>query len=347
MDYDNNNVILGKFTTPSEHHPKKSWRKQIFKPKEFFGELLGTFILTIVTKGAVISLAVAVFNNEMTVSSAHLPSCLASGLAVMMAILVTGGASGAQTNPAVSVTMWAAGKLHWTDLPAYLAGQYLGAGIGAAIILLNFRENLEGVGAASVTSFPDLAQNVFHLIFDQFLATFLLLSCILSVDDQGHSPAGLLVGLSVAGIGLAIGRNAGASMNPALDFMPRLVAALWDSIEKQELDTDPFTRGGFFWLVPFIVPYFGGLFALFVYKMAIVRSRKWDNRTTSAADETRKGENGVSNPAFVPDMTYAHAADISYEAPDHRFPHGHEFGPDPKKCTHFDGSICHRMAVMY
>ena len=31
------------------------------------------------------------------------------------------------------------GKLHWTDLPAYLAGQYLGAGIGAAIILLNFR----------------------------------------------------------------------------------------------------------------------------------------------------------------------------------------------------------------
>ena len=77
------------------------------------------------------------------------------------------------------------------------------------------------------------------------------------------------------------------------------------------------------------------------------RSRKWDNRTTSAADETRKGENGVSNPAFVPDMTYAHAADISYEAPDHRFPHGHEFGPDPKKCTHFDGSICHRMAVMY
>ena len=28
------------------------------------------------------------------------------------------------------------------------------------------------------------------------------------------------------GIGLALGRNAGASMNPALDFMPRLVGSL-------------------------------------------------------------------------------------------------------------------------
>jgi len=28
------------------------------------------------------------------------------------------------------------------------------------------------------------------------------------------------------GIGLALGRNAGASMNPALDFMPRLVGPL-------------------------------------------------------------------------------------------------------------------------
>ena len=31
------------------------------------------------------------------------------------------------------------GKLDWSALPAYLAGQYLGAGLGATLILFNFR----------------------------------------------------------------------------------------------------------------------------------------------------------------------------------------------------------------
>ena len=34
-----------------------------------------------------ISLAVGIYHGELTTSSAHLPGCLASGLAVMMAIL--------------------------------------------------------------------------------------------------------------------------------------------------------------------------------------------------------------------------------------------------------------------
>ena len=57
---------------------------------DFFKILFQTTIVCF-EKGAVISLAVAVHNNEMTASAAHLPSCLASGLAVMMAILGESG----------------------------------------------------------------------------------------------------------------------------------------------------------------------------------------------------------------------------------------------------------------
>jgi len=299
----------------------------LFKPRAFLGELVGTFILTVVTKGAVISLAVGVQHGEITPSSAHLPSCLASGLAVMMAILVTGEASGAQTNPAVSLTMWAAGKLHWSDVPAYFSGQFLGAGVGALFILFNFRESLDLLGPELVASYPDLAGDPVHLVFDQFLATFLLLSCVLSVDDQKHTPAGLLVGLSVAGIGLAIGRNAGASMNPALDFMPRLVAAAWDSIEHGELDSNAFTKGGYFWIVPISVPYLGGLTALFVYKYAILRLKpKQDDEDEGAASSGPAdllpggGQFGVHNLAFLPDI---------------------------EKSTHFDGTVCHRKTCFY
>ena len=39
--------------------------------------------------------------------------------------------------------------------------------------------------------------------------------------SQGHSPAGLLMGLTVGTVTITMGQNAGASMNPAADVMPR------------------------------------------------------------------------------------------------------------------------------
>ena len=52
-------------------------------------------------------------------------------------------------------------------------------------------------------------------------------SCLMSHDvssclmSQGHSPAGLLMGLTVGTVTITMGQNAGASMNPAADVMPR------------------------------------------------------------------------------------------------------------------------------
>ena len=55
----------------------------------------------------------------------------------------------------------------------------------------------------------------------QGLATFLMVLVACSLDHQGHSPAGLLMGLTVATVTITMGQNAGASMNPAADVMPR------------------------------------------------------------------------------------------------------------------------------
>jgi len=56
---------------------------------------------------------------------------VAFGLAVMVAIVVAGHASGAHVNPAVSFAMVMAGKTPGRALPFYLLGQLLGALIGA------------------------------------------------------------------------------------------------------------------------------------------------------------------------------------------------------------------------
>ena len=52
---------------------------------------------------------------------------LAIGAALALVILMTAGISGGHINPAVSITMAAAGKLPVTDLVPYCLAQILGA----------------------------------------------------------------------------------------------------------------------------------------------------------------------------------------------------------------------------
>ena len=107
----------------------------------------GTFILTLIGKGAAVSLA----NLEVPHHSCLLPpdqapagvtlglGSLAGGLGVMVGILVTGRwgslspssppparSSGAHLNPQVSLAFAVTGDLPFTCLPAYMLAQYLG-----------------------------------------------------------------------------------------------------------------------------------------------------------------------------------------------------------------------------
>ena len=56
-------------------------------------------------------------------------------------------------------------------------------------------------------------------------------------------------------------------MNPAVDFMPRLLASLW------KMSFSPFTSTGHFWLVPFLIPYLGGVVGIITYQLLIVSMR--------------------------------------------------------------------------
>ena len=66
---------------------------------------------------------------------------------------------------------------------------------------------------------------------------------------------------------LSLGANAGASMNPAADLMPRLMASAWTQ------DLQSFTATGHFWLVPFLLPYLGGVLGVITYQLLIVNMR--------------------------------------------------------------------------
>ena len=186
------------------------------KMKILTNAIPGTFILVVIAKSSALNLS-ALQSSGANGAVSTLMGSLAGGLGVMTGIIVTGKASGGHINPAVSVAMASCKKLPLTKLPAYLLGQYLGAGIGAALVLGIF----SGQHAMALASYPGLSVNLMAQVVDQMTATFLLVLGIAAVVDQDLNPGALLVGLIVVGVSLALGPNAGAAMNPAVDFMPR------------------------------------------------------------------------------------------------------------------------------
>ena len=107
------------------------------------------------------------------------------------------------------------------SLPAYLTGQFLGSFSAAALLLLSWSSAVAQAGPAVMASSPVLGSSLAELGLDQGLATFLMVLVACSLEDQHHSPPSLLMGLTVATVTITMGQNAGASMNPAADMMPR------------------------------------------------------------------------------------------------------------------------------
>jgi len=234
--------------------------KDVLKWKEFVAEMLGTFILTLVGKAAAVSLA-----SSENPGIAHGLGCVAAGLGVMIGILVTGKSSGAHVNPQVSVAFALTGDLAPLSLPAYLLGQFLGAGAAALVVLLLYQDTVP-FPLGALASSPGVAQSATSLIFDQVVASCLLQLVNACVKEQGHQPGGLLVGCSVIGLSLAFGPIAGAAMNPAADFMPRLVSYIAGNHKAfGHFGSVPF------WTLPFLLPYLGGALAGMLYKYGIVQ----------------------------------------------------------------------------
>ena len=137
--------------------------------------------------------------------------------------------------PCPGMAIW--GRIPVSALPAYVLGQLLGAGVAAASLVAVWWRTLAEVGPEVMSTAPVLGSQDPSLGLDQVsraarpggvrtitvqgLATFLMVLVACSLDHQGHSPAGLLMGLTVATVTITMGQNAGASMNPAADFMPR------------------------------------------------------------------------------------------------------------------------------
>ncbi|EHJ55845.1 hypothetical protein HMPREF9318_02144 [Streptococcus urinalis FB127-CNA-2] len=101
----------------------------------FIGEFIGTFILVLLGNGVV---AACVLNKTKAQNSGWIAIVLGWGIAVTVAVYVSGFLSGAHLNPAVTIAMAVIGNLAWNQVPVYLIAQFLGAMFASVALYLHY-----------------------------------------------------------------------------------------------------------------------------------------------------------------------------------------------------------------
>lgn len=179
-------------------------------------ELIGTYAL--VTSGCG-----AIMVNATTGTLTHLGVACTFGLVIMVMIAATGHLSGAHFNPAVTLAFALTRHFPWREVPAYVAGQLLGA-VGGALTLRALLGTTANLGATLPSA--SVSQS-FGL---EVLLTAVLMFVIIAVATDTRAVgqlAALAIGGTVALDALWGGPISGASMNPARSFGPALVAGVW------------------------------------------------------------------------------------------------------------------------
>ncbi|VJR56908.1 glycerol uptake facilitator protein [Streptococcus pneumoniae] len=175
---------------------------------ELFGEFLGTLILILLGNGVV---AGVVLPKTKSNSSGWIVITMGWGIAVAVAVFVSGKLSPAHLNPAVTIGVALKGGLPWASVLPYILAQFAGAMLGQILVWLQFKPHYEaeenaGNILATFSTGPAIKDTVSSLI-SEILGTF-------------------AVGTLIVGIGLSLGGTTGYALNPARDLGPRIMHSI-------------------------------------------------------------------------------------------------------------------------
>lgn len=230
---------------------------------ELISEMLAVIIIITIGDSAA---AMITLYDPSPYAQAYWGVCIAWGLAVTMAIYVTGSVSGTHANPAVTLALMLFRGFPKRKVLPYWAAQVLGGMIGAALVLQLYHPVIDAYNAAhGMTRATGGAAGVFfthpgehitpiHAFWDQVILTGMLLLGIFAITDEFNDMApransgALMIGLLVAMIGASGGYLEAWAINPARDFGPRLFAyfAGWGS--------SALPSPGNYWWVPIAGP---------------------------------------------------------------------------------------------
>ena len=259
---------------------------------ECLAEVLGTFVLVLIGDGIVGAAVLVGTYDPLGVAAVW-------GLAVMVAVYLTGGVSGAHINPAVTLALAAFSRFpKWKIIPYVLSqivGAFLAAGalfwcwhgfwqpaaqkLGVSIgqpgsqkLMMVFSCYFPNPGSVGIGP-QDLAKVSAGTAFMvEALMTMVLLMAIMALIDASNPQAPqsnlapLFIGLTVSAMVMMGGPLTMSALNPARDFGPRLFGYLagWGRIAL------PGPRGHEWW-VYLLAPSVGGLLGGAIYSGLVQR----------------------------------------------------------------------------
>lgn len=249
---------------------------------ELIGEVFGTFILLMMGDGVVANVGLAprlgggAYNwNTITIGWA---------IAVVVAVYISGGVSGAHLNPAVTLALAFKRGFPWGKVGPFIVAQMIGAFLGALAVYLIYRDGLVAAGMPNVwatgpgntmaATFWGTAKDggaaapysIVTACIAEFFGTCMLIWGILASGDSKnmglmHNMGPFLVGGTILSIGMSLGGPSGYSLNPARDLGPRIFGVL---VGTQGL------FDGLYWLVPpVLIPAIAAPIAAWVYDAVI------------------------------------------------------------------------------
>jgi aquaporin Z len=189
-------------------------------------EFIGTFALIFIGAGA----GALGLGGLVGVAFAH-------GLVVLGFAYAYGHISGTHINPAVTLGVWAAGKIDAARAFSYIVFQIAGGIVGALVLRWVLGGTATGLGrtalasgleagGATITITPAIG-----LVLEAIL-TFFLVNAVMNAGISGKAtiPGGLAIGLTLTFCILMGGPLTGASLNPARSIGPAVATGNFDNL---------------------------------------------------------------------------------------------------------------------
>lgn len=219
--------------------------------KKNLAEFLGTFWLVLGGCGSAV--LVAAFPE---VGIGLVGVSLAFGLTVLTIAYSLGHISGAHLNPAVTIGLWAGGRIEGKTILPYITSQILGAIAAAAVLFVIATGNGSAIGNFAANGYGEHSPgnyNMLAALVSEFVMTFMFLIVILGATDEKAPKgfAGLAIGLALTLIHLISIPVTNTSVNPARSISQAVFVGGWALSQL--------------WLF-ILIPIAGAFAAGFVYK---------------------------------------------------------------------------------
>ncbi|MEO8510256.1 MAG: MIP/aquaporin family protein [Chloroflexota bacterium] len=228
-------------------------------------EIFGTAILIILGDGVVGGVLLA---RSKAQNSGWIVITTGWALAVAIAVYAIISLTGAHLNPAVTIgfAVVGFGGLTWDLVPWYIAGEMVGAFIGAVLVWLHYLPHWAetedpGLKLATFSTGPAIRNTAANLV-SEIIGTFMLVFGVMAIFGNELAPGlgALLVGLLVWAIGLSLGGTTGYAINPARDLGPRIAHAILPIAGKGGSDWS------YSW-IPVVGPLIGGAIGGIAYQV--------------------------------------------------------------------------------